>query len=453
VTKGHRIRPHRLAFVLTAFGLLVALPAFPSGFQLMSQGARASGMGLAFTAVANDPSAIFFNPAGIGWEQHFDVDIGSSFITRAKGEFDGAAPYPGVGIHEDLHKTTFVLPTLYLVAPLTQELNFGLGIFAPYGLGFRWDNAERCNGDCATNPVSPSSFSGRFIAQNTYIQSLDINPVVSFKATPQLAFAVGADYRLSKVMLERNEAAVNPFTNSVVDIAHVKLNSDLTDNHGWGWNAGLLFKPDPHFSFGAAYRSRIKVDYDGTATFAQRSTGNAALDTVVASELPQGSQKVATTITFPETVNLGAAFGFSEGFLFSLEADWTRWSRFNELLITFPSNPAIPSLDRKTNWDDSWAYRVGLEKKFSTGWAIRAGYYRDKTPQPVEDTGPLLADNDRDAFTLGFGYDTPRWGFNVGDIYIKVKSRNTANTANNDNFFGTYHEDVNVFAFDFRFSF
>jgi long-chain fatty acid transport protein len=418
----------------------------------MSQGARASGMGLAFTAVANDPSAIFFNPAGIGWEQHFDVDVGSSFISRVKGDFDGAAPYPGVGIHEDLHKTTFVLPTIYVVAPLTQELNFGLGIFSPYGLGFRWDNAENCNGDCAHNPVSHGSFSGRFIAQNTYIETADINPVISFKATPQLAFAVGADYRLSKVMLERNEAAVNPFTNSVVDIAHVKLNSDLTDNHGWGWNAGLLFKPSPQFSFGAAYRSRIKVDYDGTANFGQRFTGNAALDTVVASELPQGSQKVATTITFPETVNLGAAIGFSGGFLVSLEADWTRWSRFNELLITFPSNPAIPSLDRKTNWDDSWAYRVGLEKKFAD-WAIRAGYYRDKTPQPVEDAGPLLADNDRDAFTLGFGYDTPRWGFNIGDIYIKVKGRDTTGSVSNDGFYGKYHEDVNVFAFDFRFSF
>ena len=51
------------------------------------------------------------------------------------------------------------------------------------------------------------------------------------------AVAVGADYRVSKVQLERNQAAINPFTNSVVDVAHIKLNSDITDNHGWGWNA------------------------------------------------------------------------------------------------------------------------------------------------------------------------------------------------------------------------
>jgi long-chain fatty acid transport protein len=451
VTKGHRIRLRRLAPVLTALGFLIALPALPSGFQLMSQGARASGMGLAFTAVANDPSAIFFNPAGIAFEKHFDISLGSSFITRTKGDFDGADPYPGVGVHEDLHKTTFTLPTVYLVAPLTSEVNLGLGIFAPYGLGFRWDNAENCGGDCAKNPVSATSFSGRFVGQNTYIQTTDINPVISYQAAPQFAIALGADYRLSKVMLERNEAAINPFTNSAVDIAHVKLNSDLTDNHGWGWNAGILYKPSPQLSFGASYRSRIKVDYDGTATFAQRFTGNGQFDAVVASELPKGSQKASTAITFPETVNLGAAVGFAGGFLLSLEADWTRWSRFNELLVTFPGT-SIPALDRKTNWDDSWAYRAGLEKKF-TNWAIRAGYYRDKTPQPVADVGPLLADNDRDAFTLGFGYDTPTWGVNVGDIYIKVKSRDTSGSVNNDGFYGKYHEDVNVFALDLRLSF
>ncbi len=418
----------------------------------MSQGARASGMGLAFTAVANDPSAIFFNPAGIGWEKHFDIQVGSSFITRTKGSFDGANPYPGDGIHENEHKTTYTLPTLYVVAPLTQEINLGLGIFAPYGLGFRWDNAENCGGNCASSPVSAASFSGRFVGQNTFIQTTDINPVLSFQATPQLALAVGADYRFSKVMLEQNQAAVNPFTNSVVDVAHVKLNSDLTDNHGWGWNAGILFKPVPQFSIGAAYRSKIKIDYKGTATFQQRFTGNAQFDAVVGSELPQGNQKASTAIEFPESLNLGAAVGLPGDFTLALEADWTKWSRFNELLVTFPDNSAIPSLDRHTNWNNSWAYRVGLEKKFSK-LAVRAGYYRDKTPQPVEDVGPLLADNDRDAFTLGLGYDSDHWGVNVGDIYIKVKSRDTAGHANNDNFFGVYRETVNVFAVDLRLSF
>jgi len=438
VTRGHRVRFRRYALALACLAFLVPLPAFPSGFQIMTQGARATGMGLAFTAIADDPSAIFYNPAGLGWQKHFAAQAGGTFLSKVKGDFDGANPYPGVGNHEVEHKTTFTLPNLYAVVPLTSEINFGLGINAPYGLGFRWDNAE--------------TFSGRFVGQNVVVQTADINPVVSFQVTPQFAIAAGADYRLSKVMLERNQAAINPFTNSVVDVAHVKLNTnDLTNNHGWGWNAGVLFKPVPQLSVGAAYRSHIKINYTGDATFEQRLTGNAQFDAVVASQLPQGKQRVATTVDFPESVNLGAAVGLPADFTVALEADWTKWSRYNELLITFPST-AIPSSDRVTGWKNSWAYRIGLQKMFSK-LAIRAGYYRDKTPQPVQDAGPILADNDRDAFTAGLGYDTDRWGVNLGDAYIKFKNRDTRGRTSTDNFFGVYRESANVFALDFRLSF
>ena len=126
-------------------------------------------MGLAFTAVADDPSAIFFNPAGLGWQKHFEARGRRLVPDEDEGRLHGARTLiPGIGDIEKEHKTTFVFPTLYAVAPLTSEINFGLGIFAPYGLGFRWDNAE--------------TFSGRFIAQNAVIQSVDMNPVLSFQA-------------------------------------------------------------------------------------------------------------------------------------------------------------------------------------------------------------------------------------------------------------------------------
>ena len=163
-----RFRFHRISAALAVLAFLAASPAFPSGFQVQTQDAKATGMGLAFTAVADDPSAIFYNPAGLGWQKHFEAQIGSSFLTKVKGDFSGTNPYPGVGDSETQHKTTFVVPTLYVVAPLTNELNFGLGIFAPYGLGYRWDN--------------PSTFSGRFVAQNTFVQTTDINPVFSYRS-------------------------------------------------------------------------------------------------------------------------------------------------------------------------------------------------------------------------------------------------------------------------------
>jgi long-chain fatty acid transport protein len=434
-----RFRFRRISVPLALAAFFAAAPAFPSGFQVMTQGAKATGMGLAFTAVADDPSAIFYNPAGLGWQKHFEAQIGASFLSKAKGDFEGANPYPGVGVREKQHKTTFVVPTIYAVAPLTQEINFGLGIFSPYGLGYRWDKAE--------------TFSGRFVAQNAVIQTVDLNPVISFQATPSFAIAVGADYRSSKVQLERNQAAVNVFTQAVVDVAHVKLTSDVQDNHGWGWNAGILFRPVPQFSFGAAYRSKIKIDYDGKANFEQRFTGDARFDPVVTIQLHDllaTSHPVKTSIEFPATLNLGAAFTLPADLLISLEADWTRWSSFSSLDITFPDIVGR-DLHRSTAWKNSWAYRAGLQKKFGK-MVVRAGYYRDKTPQPREDVGPILADNDRDAYSLGFGYGTDHWGIDVSDLYLKVKDINATGVVH-DRFYGFYKEAVNIFAFSLRLAF
>ncbi|HMA18577.1 MAG TPA: outer membrane protein transport protein, partial [Thermoanaerobaculia bacterium] len=311
------------------------------------------------------------------------------------------------------------------------------GINAPFGLGYRWDDAEQ--------------FSGRFVAQNAVIRTTDVNPVLSLQVAPSLAIAVGADYRLSSVMLERNRPAINPFTQSVVDVAHIKLDSDLQDNHGWGWNAGILWKPVSAFSLGAAYRSKIKIDYEGTGKFTQRLTGNAAFDAGVAAQLPQGMQNVAVTIDFPSTVNVGAAVNLPGDFTVSLDADWTEWSAFEELFIDF-ENTAIPDLDRHTNWEDSWAYRVGLQKQWGA-FAVRAGYYFDQTPQPIADAGPILADADRNVYTLGIGYNTDRWGVDVSDVYLKFKDRDTRGQENTDQFFGRYEETANVFGLNFRLSF
>jgi long-chain fatty acid transport protein len=402
----------------------------------MTQGAKATGMGLAFTAVADDPSAIFYNPAGLGWQKHFAAQVSPTLLTKVEGEFEGQNPFPGAGTREEAHKTTFLIPSVYAVVPLTTTVNLGLGVFAQYGLGNRWDDAEQ--------------FSGRFISQNAFISSSDINPVLSFQVTSTFALAVGADYRISKVTLEQNSGRINPFTQSFVDVAHVKLDSELVDNSGWGWNAGVLWKPVPLLSLGASYRSAIDVDYEGEAKFTQRPTGNPAFDAAVAAGLPQGKQDVETTIEFPASANFGLAVNLPADLTVALEADWTEWSAFSSLVVDF-ENAAIPDLVRITDWEDSWAYRIGIQKQWRS-FAVRAGYYRDKTPQPVRDIGPILADADRNAYTLGIGYGTERWGVDVSDLYIKFDDRSTT-SENNDRFFGRYEEAANVFAVSLRVSF
>lgn len=421
----HLVPLPRVFLTLAIVGLLCSVPAFPSGFQVMTHGARASGMGLAYAGISGDPTSIFFNPAGMAWMNHFEGYVGLNFLTRTEGGVTGANPYPGEGVVETMSDGWYFFPDGYAVIPLTEDLNFGLGGFAQYGLGLKWDNPN-------------TTFTGRYISQNAVIQSLDLNPVFSYKLLPSLAIAVGGDYRFSKVQLERNTGSINPFTGAVQDTVHTKLNSELLSNGGWGWNAGIMFKPFEELSIGAAYRSGINVDYEGTAQFIQRETGDAVFDAIVAAQIPP-DQGVTTRIEFPSSINLGLAIQLPAGFLLALEADWTEWSSFQSLIINFPEEPAL-DLSRITLWQDSWAYRVGLEKKLGDNWAIRAGYYYDNTPQPDFDVSVLLPDSDRDVFTGGFGYNTERWGFDFGALLIKFKDRAILVPPVTDQYYGTYTE-------------
>lgn len=459
----HRIRFLQQGAILAFAAFLMAAPAYPSGFQVMTQGARAMGMGLAFTAVADDPTAVFYNPAGISWISHYESSIGGSLLSRTTGDFQGANPYPGSGRTEHYQKQSFFLPTLYAVAPLTKNLNFGIGGYAPYGLGLRWANPEVFTGTPGSSPVSGTSFSGRFISQNAVIKTSDLNANFSYRLLPELAIAAGAVYRFSGIQLERNQGAINPFTSAFVDVAHIKLKSTLLSNHGWGWNAALMFKPVDMLSLGVSYRSRVTVNYDATANFTQRTTGNLGFDAAVNASLvgsgvfaklgdTTGTHAATTTIVFPSTVNIGAAVHLLDKALtISAQADWTEWSTFKTLDVVFTGLPAL-GIHRVNNWANAWAYRGGIEYKVTKEFAVRGGYYYDQTGQPLVDAGPILSDNNRNVYTAGFGYNTERWGVDIGALYIKFKDRDTRG-GNTDNFFGVYKEAAIVGGMNIRLAF
>lgn len=415
--------------------LLVASPARPAGFNIFEQGAKATAMGGAFSAVADDPSAIFYNPAGLGFQDHFSAMAGVTLITFTRGRFEGADPVPGVGVREDYHKTWFNPGQVFINAPVTSNIKFGLGVFTAFGLASRWKNAEQ--------------YSGRFIDQNTNIKTFSVEPVIAWHALPSLSIAAGAEYRLSNLAFEQNQAANNPFTQAQVDVAHVRIESD--NDSSWGYNVGVLWKPIPSLSLGASYRSKMTIDYTGRAHFTQRPTGNPVFDALVASELPDHQPRVKTKVNFPAIASFGAAYSCpSQEFTLSADAVWFQWSRFSAIDINFPDQE-VPNLHRNAGWSDSWQYRVGVEKKFHA-LALRAGFVYDQTPQPDFDVGPILPDSNRHGYSIGIGYSTDRWGVDFADLYLPFSPRNT-HGKNQDGYNGTYNIVANLIGLSFRLSF
>ncbi len=153
-----------------------------SGFLIYEHGAAAQAMGGAFVALANDPSAIFHNPAGLAWLDGTQLSLGSTFILPTGSVTLPNWPYPpynGVPIKQS--EQTFIIPNFYLTHKFSNLVTAGIGVFFPYGLGTEWPN--------------PSTFPLRYIGTKADMQTYFINPTVSFKLSDKFAVGLGVGSR------------------------------------------------------------------------------------------------------------------------------------------------------------------------------------------------------------------------------------------------------------------
>ncbi len=122
---------------LSFFTILVFLTssAFAGGFQINEHSARAMAMGGAFTGLANDASAAYFNPAGMTQLSGWNFSLGTTIIAPY-GSFRGVYPET---TEYDLQKQTFTPINVYAVGQLTDKLFLGFSVNNPFGLGSRRD--------------------------------------------------------------------------------------------------------------------------------------------------------------------------------------------------------------------------------------------------------------------------------------------------------------------------
>ncbi len=414
--------------ILTTAVVIALLPSLSwgAGFALFEAGAKGLAMGGALTAVADDPSAWFWNPAGMAFQidEGTQIMAGMIFIIPMQ-DFTGEAPYPGSGYTASQEDLLFYPPHFYIAKPLNENFNFTFGVGAPFGLGTEWSE----------------DFAGRYIAQKTDLQVIDIGGQLSWKICENFAVGGGIDYMMGTIELNRNIPFINPYTQSVTDVAQVELGTDGLSNNAWAWNAGVLVKLGAGFSLGGMYRSSFSLkSTSASATFTQIPTGYMDFDAMVAGAIPfHEDPTVATTIDFPDYWQIGLAWS-NEKFTLSGQYGVMGWSSFKELVIEFPDYPHLSSAVEE-NYQNSEQIRFGAEWRMSQSWALRAGYVFDETPQPIESMSPLFADGDRDCYSVGLGYisKSSNWGVDVAYEYLELEERSTEGRSY-DGFEGTFHD-------------
>ncbi len=425
-----KIVNHRLILAVAFVALLAPSLSNASGFSLFEHGNRGMAMGGAMTAVADDPSALFWNPAGIAFQtdEGTQVQLGITFITASQ-DFYGDSPYPGDGYHAEQKSQTFYPPHLYLVMPIGDKASFGFSITNPFGLGTYWDD----------------DFAGRFISKRVDIKTYNLSPNFAFKLGEHFALGLGVDYVIGQIDLTKNIGMINPYTQQLADVGQAHLTTEGMGNDAWGWHAGLQGKFGG-FSIGALYRSEVDIDFtEGYGSFRQFQTGYPDYDAALGAMIPFGQKiDLETNIVFPDYFQIGMAWQ-NEKWTISGQWGTMGWSSFDELPLSFPDYPHLSDVVVE-NYEDADQYRIGLEYRASAKFALRLGYLEDETPQPVESMSPLLGDGDRQGYTIGIGFNIGGVQTDIGYMYLTFDERHTGDNGgvSLDGYEGSYNSKANL---------
>ncbi len=183
----------RIATAIAGLALMLgASQAYATGFQLNEN--SASSLGNAFAggaAFTDDVSAMWWNPAAISAFPTAQGAAALHIITPSIKFHNDASQralnQPLGGDGGDAGGNNFV-PNLYVSVPINPQWAFGLGINAPFGLVTEYDDG----------------WLGRYQALKSEIQTINVNPVLSWRVTPQFAVGVGVNWQRLKGTFTQN---------------------------------------------------------------------------------------------------------------------------------------------------------------------------------------------------------------------------------------------------------
>lgn len=387
----HRAAPATLALVTRlappVLAALVAGRVQAAGFHVDEQDARATGRGGAVTANPENASAIYYNPAGIAALDGVRFDLGAAIVSPA-ASFSPAQGGPSVSVDDDV----FVLPQLFVSARTTEQLAFGVGVTAPFGLALEW----------------PETSPGRTVVRQADLRTFFLTPALGTNLSewiPGLSLGAGVDFVPSSVRLTRDVQFGS-------DFGSVALSGTA---FGIGARAGVIYRPVRGFAIGATYRSPVVLDFEGEGDFDAPAAYRGNLP-------PDG--EVATSVTLPQSVGIGVMIEPVSGWDIEVDGNWRGWSSYDRLDIELPNGEVSSALK---DWRDSLTLRVGTEYDFAERYSARLGFIWDQTPVPETTLDFQLPDADRIDITAGFGAAlSESLRVDVAGMYVLPQERSTA---------------------------
>ena len=351
--------------------LTICSPFFlnAQGFQVNLQGQKQQGMGGTGVAYMQDGAALFFNPGGVSFLKHNSISIGGSPVI-SYGQYTDAASNT---VSETKSPVSYPFTGYVVLGKKDSKLKYGIAAYTPFGSIVDWQDG----------------WTGRFVLTHLQLQSIFIQPTISYKLSDKVGIGAGFVYGMGNVNLQKDIPVVD---NKGV-YGHATLDGKA---QGYGFNAGFYYQPDKKWSIGLTYRSKVQMDLNnGTATFTVPAS--------LSSQFPNGP--FSTSLPLPSVMSAGVAFSPNQKLTLALELNRVGWNVYDTLSFHYQNQTAsLQDTKSPRMYKNTLSYRIGAQYAINSKLDARLGIKYLMTPVQSGYVNPDVPDANHFNYSAGLGY-------------------------------------------------
>ncbi len=465
--------------LLLAILLIVSAGSlFAGGFALSGIGSKAIGMGGAFRGMADDGTAMYWNPAGLGFLDNSLITLAGAGIMPTS-EFENTVGLPGFALDEfTAEEKLWLFPNLYAVKACSDcRLKFGLGAYVPYGLGAEWDIFNLPEGYFPVVIDTLGNTELRAITWNgadefpekemkSSIGILDIHPTVAYKFSDKVSMGVGlsVNYAMIEIAKLIPHSSLSYYLPTTMSLEGTGL--------GFGANLGLMYKPNDVIQIGLSGKIPSNISMDGDvdaslwvsnlAMYKMNYDNNplhyeTALPFASVNATYSDETDAKADLTLPADLGWGMSVHLKPNWILNADCSYTFWNAMDKIVIEM--DPILDltiaqkeEVTLETNWKDAFRFSLGTQYSFSKV-DLRGGFFYDESPIPYSSLSPTWPDTgNKYSGNAGLGLHLGRWLVDLNYEHIFFGEKEIENQTA-DNMVGIYNSDIHAFNMGLTYNF
>ena len=387
--------------IVTLLTICAPLLIKAQGFQVSLQGQKQQAMAGTGTANIQDGAALFFNPGGVAFLKGNSFSAGVTPVISNISYLDASSS----SLSSTSSPVGYPFTGYAVFGKKDSKFKYGLAAYTPFGSTIDWQ----------------AGWTGRFVITHLQLTTVYIQPTVSYKINDKLGVGAGFVYGMGKVNLQRDV----PVADEDGNYGTAELDGKT---QGFGFNAGIYYKPTEKLSFGASYRSGVKMNIeDGDATFNVPAS--------LTANFPSG--KFATSLPLPKVVSFGVAYSPCKKFTLAFDGNMIGWKSFDTLAFDFEKNTnEVQDTKSPKEYKNAFSYRLGAEYALTAKLDARAGIKYLVTPIKNGYVSPETPDASHVNYSLGLGYKLNNRL--AADMSLTIQNMKRTDTSIETQMSGTY---------------